>query len=161
MIMTLHTGVPGYKLALGEVQPVLNFLESRLEYRFRKVVLRDVGAHSGAPNMVVTADVTVPYGPTNEYGLVLAASGPIAHAEDVCTALSHLDAGRNNEPMCPRALKTINEFKSMAAATSAKPQFNMVWAIVVPDQQIYWLIAAVRDPHPGVLLYSLQESTPR
>lgn len=42
MIMTMHTGVTGYRLAMGEVQPVLNSLSIRLGFKFHGVSLRDV-----------------------------------------------------------------------------------------------------------------------
>lgn len=161
MIMTLHTGITGYRLAMGEVQPVLNFLNARLGFDIRNVVLRDVEPVDGAPNLVVTADVTSDLGDDSDYPMVIAHSGPLAHAGDICDALAHLDAGRTSEPMCPRALKRIDDFKRLASVTSTKPALNMVWAIKVPDQHLYWLIAAVRAPNPNVMAFTLDVSTPR
>lgn len=161
MIMTLHTGITGYRLALGEVQPVLNFLNARLGFDIRNVVLRDVAAIDGAPNLVVTADVTSDLGDDSDYPMVIAHSGPLSDAGDICDALAHIEAGRTSEPMCPKALKRINDFKRLAGATSLKPTLNMVWAIKVPEQRIYWLIAAVRAPNPNVMAFTLEVSTPR
>jgi hypothetical protein len=161
MIMTMHTGISGYRLAMGEVQPVLDSLTARLGFKFHALALRDVPSIDGAPNLVVTADVTSDLGDDRDYPMVLAYSGPIAHADDICSALAHLDAGRASEPMCPRALKTINDFKRLANVTSTKPALNMVWAIKVPEQSIYWLVAAVRKPNLNVMAFTIEASTPR
>ncbi len=161
MIMTMHTGVTGYRLALGEVQPVLDFLTARLGFTFHDVSLRDVAPCEGAPNLVVTATVTSDLGDDSDYPMVLAHSGPLAHADDICSALAHLDAGRSGEPLCPRALKTINFVKKLAATASTKPALNMMWAIKVPDQRIYWLIAAIRKPNPNVMAFVTGASIPR
>jgi hypothetical protein len=160
MIMTMHTGVSGYRLAMGEVQPVLDSLTARLGFKFHDLVLRDVPPVDGAPNLVVAADVTSDCGGDGDYPMVLAYSGPISHAADICDALAHMEAGRN-EPMCPRALKTINDFKRLAQVTSTKPALNMVWAVTVPEQAIYWLVAAVRSPNPNVMAFTIEASTPR
>ncbi len=161
MIMTMHTGVTGYKLALGEVAPVLKFLTSRLDFKFDNVVIRDLEPEEGAPSAVVTSDVTHNGEPVTDYKLVMAYSGPISHAEDICSALAHQEAGRLTEPMCPRALKTIADFKRMVDVASPTPHLNMVWAIQVPEQRIYWLVAAVRNPIPNLMAYALTASTPR
>lgn len=159
MIMTMHTGVSGYRLAMGEVQPVLNFLNSRLGFEFNDVVIRDVEHEAGAPNVVVTTHVTFNGEPVTDRMMLLASSGPISHAGDIGAALSHQEAGRFDEPMCPRALKTISEFKRMAAFASLSPALNMIWSIQVPEQSIYWLIAAVRNPN--IVGFALTASTPR
>lgn len=161
MIMTMHTGITGYRLAMGEVQPVLDSLTARLGFQFRAVTLRDVPPVDGAPNLVVTADVKSDLGGDGDYPMVLAYSGPISHATDICDALAHMEAGRDSEPMCPRALKTINDFKRLATVTSTQPALNMVWAIKVPEQSIYWMIAAVRKPNPNVMAFTIQASNPR
>jgi len=160
MIMTLHTGITGYRLARGEVQPVLDSLTARLGFDIRNVVLRDVAHVDGAPNLVVAADV-VAGDRANDYPMVIAHSGPLSDAGDICDALAHIEAGRTSEPMCPKALKRIDDFKRLASVTSLKPALNMVWAIKVPEQRIYWLIAAVRAPNPNVMAFTLDVSTPR
>lgn len=110
---------------------------------------------------MVTSNVTSDHGDDSDYPMVIASSGPLSHADDICSAIAHLDAGRDSEPMCPRALKTINDFKRLAVAASTKPALNMVWAIKVPDQRIYWLIASVRKPNLNVMAACIEASTPR